>query len=67
MVYEGKLFCQFPWQLLLLLLGNSLPCPPCRLGSILSDPKVCYITDIIMTSKTTGEKSRVTLVKAPNG
>jgi len=78
MVEEGKVFSvhlhgSLALQQLLLfgkpikVVRSLLAMPSGKLSSLLSDPRGCYITDIFMSSKTIGEKSREGLVKALKG
>jgi len=78
MAEEGKVFSvhlhgSLALQQLLLfgkpikIVRSLLAMPSAKLGSLLSDPRGCHITDIFMTSKTIGEKSREALVKALKG
>eukprot|EP00090_Calanus_glacialis_P000011 TRINITY_DN10009_c0_g1_i1.p1 TRINITY_DN10009_c0_g1~~TRINITY_DN10009_c0_g1_i1.p1 ORF type:complete len:640 (-),score=274.16 TRINITY_DN10009_c0_g1_i1:25-1944(-) len=49
------------------LVRSLLAMTSSQLSSLLGDPRGCHITDIFMTSKTIGEKSREALVKALKG
>jgi len=78
MAEEGKVFSvhlhgSLALQQLLLfgkpikVVRSLLAMPSGKLSALLSDPRGCYITDIFMSSKTIGEKSREGLVKALKG
>jgi len=49
------------------IVRSVLSLTPGKLSSLLCDPRGCHITDVFMTSKSIGEKSREGLVKALKG